>query len=109
MGKVRIMSDTMNALEKTLSRLNSDFEESIERLFTLLRIRSISTDSAYKDECQKAADHLVDDLTSIGFQAIAHETPGHPMVVAHHDGPSSAPHVLFYGHYDVQPIDPLEL
>ena len=46
---------------------------------------------------------------SIGFDASVRDTPGHPMVVGHHDGPAGAPHVLFYGHYDVQPVDPLDL
>ena len=54
-----------------------------------------------------AAEWLVADLKSIGFEASVRDTPGHPMVVAHHDG--DGPHVLFYGHYDVQPVDPLEL
>lgn len=103
------MSNTGSSLEKTLSRLDTDFDASVERLFELLRIPSISTDSAYKQDCQKAADLLVEDLQTIGFKATAHKTPGHPMVVAHHDGPSEAPHILFYGHYDVQPVDPLEL
>src|SRR5690606_37001449 len=60
-------------------------------------------------ECRRAAEWLVADLTSIGFEASVRDTAGHPMVVAHHDGPAGAPHVLFYGHYDVQPVDPLEL
>ncbi len=72
-------------------------------------MKSISTDPAYADECREAAEWLVDDLTTIGFEASVRDTPGHPMVVAHHDGPSpDSPHVLFYGHYDVQPVDPLE-
>ena len=56
-----------------------------------------------------AAEWLVADLRAIGFDAGMRDTPGHPMVVAHHDGPAGARHVLFYGHYDVQPVDPLEL
>ena len=82
---------------------------SLERLFELLRIRSISTDPAYAAECRKAAEWLVADLKTIGFDASVRDTTGHPMVVAHHDGPAGAPHVLFYGHYDVQPVDPLDL
>ncbi|WP_265516000.1 M20/M25/M40 family metallo-hydrolase [Nitratireductor luteus] len=97
----------MTDLSPVLDRLDASLDESLERLFTLLRIQSISTDPAYADECRKAAGWLVDDLRSIGFEASVRDTPGHPMVVAHHDG--EGPHVLFYGHYDVQPVDPLDL
>ena len=100
----------MPALSPVLDHLDSNLDQSLERLFSLLRIKSISTDPAYAAECRKAAEWLVDDLTTIGFEASVRDTPGHPMVVAHHDGPSpDSPHVLFYGHYDVQPVDPLEL
>jgi acetylornithine deacetylase/succinyl-diaminopimelate desuccinylase-like protein len=81
----------------------------LDRLFSLLRIRSISTDPEFAADCRKGAEWLVEDLRSIGFDASVRNTPGHPMVVAHHDGPKDSPHVLFYGHYDVQPVDPLEL
>ena len=75
-----------------------------------MRIQSISTDPAFKAECRKAAEWLVAELTSLGFEASVRDTPGHPMVVAHHAaGKAGAPHVLFYGHYDVQPVDPLNL
>ncbi|EJF90269.1 M20/M25/M40 family metallo-hydrolase [Bartonella tamiae] len=97
-------------IEKVLSRIDSNLDDSLERLFTLIRIPSISTDPTYADECVKAADLLVSDLKTLGFQASRRDTKGHPMVVAHHEGPHpNAPHVLFYGHYDVQPVDPLEL
>ena len=100
----------MPALSPVLDHLDRNLDQSLERLFSLLRIKSISTDPAYAAECRKAAEWLVDDLTAIGFEARVRDTPGHPMVVAHHDGPSpDSPHVLFYGHYDVQPVDPLEL
>ena len=92
---------------KVLNQIDNDLPDSLERLFELLRIQSISTDPAYKDECQKAADWLVSDLNSIGFNASKRETPGHPMVIGHSEGPG--PHIMFYGHYDVQPADPLEL
>lgn len=97
----------MTEVSPVLDRLDADLDESLERLFALLRIQSISTDPAYAAECLKAADWLVADLRSIGFEASVRSTPGHPMVVAHHEG--EGPHVLFYGHYDVQPVDPLDL
>ena len=100
----------MSAVQPVLDRLDRDLDASLERLFALLRIKSISTDPAYKAECRRAAEWLVEDLKSIGFDASLRDTPGHPMVVAHHPGPSrDAPHLLFYGHYDVQPVDPLDL
>ncbi len=99
----------MSAIAPVLDRLDADLDRSLDRLFDLLRIKSISTDPAYADDCRKAAEWLVADLKTIGFDAGLRVTPGHPMVVAHHGGPAGSPHVLFYGHYDVQPVDPLEL
>jgi acetylornithine deacetylase/succinyl-diaminopimelate desuccinylase-like protein len=97
----------MPALAPVLAHLDAGLDGSLERLFGLLGIKSISTDPAYAAECRRAAEWLVADLRSIGFDASVRDTPGHPMVVGHHDG--EGPHVLFYGHYDVQPVDPLEL
>ena len=95
------------SLSPVLARIDADITAATERLLDLLRIPSISTDPAHKDACQTAADWLVADLQSIGFDASKRPTPGHPMVVAHYDGPG--PHVVFYGHYDVQPVDPIDL
>ena len=100
----------MSAIVPVLARLDQNLDASIERLFELIRIPSVSTDPAHAGDCRRAAEWLVADLRSIGFDAGLRTTPGHPMVVAHHDGPSPAsPHVLFYGHYDVQPVDPVAL
>jgi acetylornithine deacetylase/succinyl-diaminopimelate desuccinylase-like protein len=99
-------------LDQVLARIDADLEASLERLFALLRIRSISTDPAYADDCRSCADWLVQDLRSIGFDAAAHGTPGHPIVVARASGGTTGQgtsSALFYGHYDVQPVDPLEL
>ena len=95
------------SLSAVLSRIDDQLPDAIERLMGLLRIQSISTDPAFAQPCQDAADWLVADLQSIGVNAEKRTTPGHPMVVGHIDGPG--PHLLFYGHYDVQPVDPLEL
>lgn len=92
-----------------LDQVDQALPQSLDRLFDLLRIDSISTDSAYADSCLKAADWIVNDLQSMGFEATRHDTPGHPMVVGHHIIKSNYPHVLFYGHYDVQPVDPIDL
>ncbi|MCG8271387.1 M20/M25/M40 family metallo-hydrolase [Aquamicrobium sp. NLF2-7] len=103
------MSKLSPVLAPVLERLDQSLNESLDRLFALLRIRSISTDPEFAADCRKGAEWLVEDLKSIGFDASVRDTPGHPMVVAHHEGPEGSPHVLFYGHYDVQPVDPLEL
>ncbi|MDQ7081291.1 MAG: M20/M25/M40 family metallo-hydrolase [Paracoccaceae bacterium] len=95
------------SLDQVLARIDADLDQSIARLMDLLRIPSISTDPAFAKDCDRAADWLVDELGGIGFKASKRQTPGHPMVVAHADGPGR--HLLFYGHYDVQPVDPLEL
>ncbi|MFD1341755.1 M20/M25/M40 family metallo-hydrolase [Litorisediminicola beolgyonensis] len=95
------------SLDAVLARIDTDFDAATDRLFDLLRVPSISTDPAYKDDCRRAAEWLVADLESLGVRATLRDTPGHPMVVGHVDGPG--PHLLFYGHYDVQPVDPLEL
>jgi acetylornithine deacetylase/succinyl-diaminopimelate desuccinylase-like protein len=92
---------------KVLAEIDRALPESLERLFKLIRIQSISTDPDFAKECRKAADWLAKDLTSMGFTASVRSTSGHPVVVGHHDG--EGPHVLFYGHYDVQPVDPLNL
>jgi len=99
------------SLPPVLARIDADLNKSMDRLMDLLRIPSVSTDPAFRDDCQKAADWLVADLISLGAQASKRQTPGHPMVVGHITPPQSAnkPHLLFYGHYDVQPVDPLDL
>ncbi|MEP2943623.1 MAG: dipeptidase [Hyphomicrobiales bacterium] len=96
------------SLDDVLKAVDDGLDDSLKRLFDLLRIKSISTDPEFKSDCQAAAEWLVDELNSIGFEASVRPTAGHPMVVAH-DKTQSGPHVLFYGHYDVQPVDPLEL
>jgi acetylornithine deacetylase/succinyl-diaminopimelate desuccinylase-like protein len=97
------------ALDPVLTAIDRELDRSIERLFALLRIPSISTDAAYRDACRRAAEWLARELAALGFEADVRATKGHPMVVAHGGPRGGAPRVLFYGHYDVQPPDPLEL
>ncbi|MEM8791442.1 MAG: M20/M25/M40 family metallo-hydrolase [Pseudomonadota bacterium] len=99
----------MTDIQAALDHLDADADPALARLFELLRFKSISTDPAYAEECAKAAAWLAEDLASMGFTARVAPTKGHPIVLAHHDGPQGAPHILFYGHYDVQPVDPIDL
>ncbi len=96
------------ALPKVLDRIDADLDASLERLFAFLRLQSVSTDPAFAGECRKAAEHVANDLAGIGFETAVRPTEGHPVVVG--KAPDGAgPRVLFYGHYDVQPVDPLNL
>lgn len=91
-----------------LDQIDQDLPQALERLSALLRIPSISTDPAHAGDVDKAADWLVAELNALGFAARKDATSGHPMVVAQ-GGAAEGPHLLFYGHYDVQPVDPLDL
>jgi acetylornithine deacetylase/succinyl-diaminopimelate desuccinylase-like protein len=105
-------SETMSQIQSVLSTLDAGTPAALDRLFELLRIESVSTDPAYAGQCRKAAEWCVATLKDIGFaDARVIDTSGHPMVVAHDREvrPAGLPHVLFYGHYDVQPADPLAL
>ncbi|MFZ0103517.1 MAG: M20/M25/M40 family metallo-hydrolase [Pseudolabrys sp.] len=98
----------MKTLDAVLNRIDQEIDHSVGRLFALLRIASVSTDPAFKDQCRAAAEHVAADLKSIGFEATVRPTAGHPVVVGKSNG-AAGPRVLFYGHYDVQPVDPLSL
>jgi len=100
----------MAAMDGVLDRIDANLPTSLDRLFELLRIESISTDPAYSGQCHAAADWMAAYLTGLGISSSVRQTDGQPMVVGHSTPGGSAPgHVLFYGHYDVQPVDPLEL
>src|SRR6201746_2820290 len=97
-------------LQPILDRIDADFDNSLERLFALLRIKSISADPEFAGDCKAAADHLAKDIATLGFATEVRPTAGHPAIVAKSACDKGAkPHVLFYGHYDVQPVDPLNL
>lgn len=100
----------MASVDTVLKTIDANADAALARLFALLRIPSISTDPAYQDACARAAGWLAAELTAIGFKADVRATAGRPMVLAHAKASrSGAPHLLFYGHYDVQPVDPLAL
>jgi len=99
------------ALPAVLAQIDRNLEASIDRLFALLRIQSISTDPAYAAQCRAAAEHVAADLRTIGFDASVRATAGHPVVIGKNPNGArrKSPRVLFYGHYDVQPVDPISL
>lgn len=98
----------MSKLEAALAHADAHLDESVARLKTLVAIKSISTDPAYAGEVRRAAEWITSELAGLGFDASVRDTMGHPAVVAH-DPAGSGAHVLFYAHYDVQPVDPLNL
>jgi len=81
-----------------------------DELFAFLRIPSVSAKSEHRDDCRAAAQFVSDALRDIGFGSTLIETPGHPIVLGEwRNAGADAPTLLVYGHYDVQPPEPLEL
>ncbi|MBV9750213.1 MAG: M20/M25/M40 family metallo-hydrolase, partial [Acetobacteraceae bacterium] len=103
-----------DSLHLVLDHLAADADGAMARWFEWLRIPSVSAQPAHAGDCRRAAEWLRGQLAGMGFETEICETPGHPIVLAHHPGPAkgasgSAPHLLYYGHYDVQPAEPLDL
>ncbi|QMW02786.1 dipeptidase [Spirosoma foliorum] len=90
--------------------LETNKQRFLDELLDLLRIPSVSADSAFKGDVRRAAEFVKDKLTAAGLdKAALYETPGHPIVYAEKIVDATLPTVLVYGHYDVQPADPYEL
>jgi acetylornithine deacetylase/succinyl-diaminopimelate desuccinylase-like protein len=103
---------TKLSITPVLADADQNLDANIARLFEFLRIPSLSADPSYRPHIIKAAHWICDELKALGCVASISETSGCPMVVAHYTPPDASaktPHALFYGHYDVQPADPLEL
>ena len=96
-------------LAAVLDRVDRNLDGSLARLCEFLRIPSVSTDPSHAGEVRRAGRWASDQLASLGFTSTLVETAGHPFVVAHHPGPGRGPRILYYGHYDMQPADPLAL
>ena len=100
----------MATIDDVLDAIDENLDRSVERLFDFVRIPSVSNDPSYARHCRRAADWLADALRGLGFTASVRETGGHPAVIARRSEPPAdgVPRILFYGHYDVQPPDPLD-
>lgn len=81
----------------------------LNQFLDFLRFGSISTDSKHKEDVLACAEWVKNKLTAIGLEAVRHEMPGYPVIVARGPRKEGRPTVLVYGHYDVQPVDPIGL
>ncbi|MDW6023301.1 M20/M25/M40 family metallo-hydrolase [Mesorhizobium sp. BAC0120] len=100
----------MSNIKKALLEVDGNLEAATAKLFELISIPSVSSDPEGKPGIEKAARWLCDKLSSLGFDARVVETAGHPLVLAHSTDHTQAdrPKLLFYGHYDVQPVGVVE-
>jgi len=95
-------SDLTSYLEQNNKRIH-------EELFEFLRIPSVSARSEHNADTARAAEWVRQSMEKAGLEARVHPTPGHPIVVGEWRGAPGAPTALVYGHYDVQPAEPLNL
>jgi len=97
-------------MEKTQEFIQSNKQKFVDELFALLRIPSVSADANFQQDVAACAQHLATHFQAIGLDAVeVIHTAGHPIVYAEKIIDTSLPTILVYGHYDVQPADPLEL
>ncbi len=97
------------ASEKVLSYLDSHRQNHVEQLCEFLRIPSISSVSAHNEDTKRAASFVSNELKELGLEVEVIDLGGHPLVYAQTEIRPDRKTLLFYGHYDVQPVDPLEL
>ncbi len=97
------------ATQTVLDHIRATRAQAHQRLMDFLSIPSVSAQPAHAADCRRAAVWARAELDAIGFTTRLVETPGHPVLLATRAGPAGAPHLLYYGHYDVQPAEPLEL
>ncbi len=95
--------------QTVLDRIRATRPQAHARLMDFLAIPSVSAQPAHAPDCRRAATWARAELDAIGFTTRLVETPGHPVLLATRKGPAGAPHLLYYGHYDVQPAEPFEL
>lgn len=97
-------------MDKTQAYIESNKERFLNELMELLRVPSISADPAYKADVQKTAEMIAENLKNSGAENVeVCATAGYPIVYGDKIFDSSLPTVLVYGHYDVQPADPIDL
>jgi acetylornithine deacetylase/succinyl-diaminopimelate desuccinylase-like protein len=97
-------------MEKTVDFINVNRDRYVDELKAYLAIPSISALPQHKDDVRRCAEWTADEMRRIGLQNVRlEETPGHPIVYGEWLGAEGAPTILFYGHYDVQPVDPVNL
>lgn len=97
--------DFKPAAMELLNRLDESFETHLNRLKEFVAIPSVSTDPQYQGEVRKACDWVKAQAVAAGLQTEVRETARHPAVVAHNGFREGLPHLLIYGHYDVQPAE----
>ncbi|MCA9072585.1 MAG: M20/M25/M40 family metallo-hydrolase, partial [Planctomycetaceae bacterium] len=95
-------------MEQVVNYLDEQADRFVEDLKELLRIPSVSADSAYQADVRRAADYVKSQLDAAGLETKLHETAGNPIVYGEWLGAEGQPTALVYGHYDVQPPDPLD-
>jgi acetylornithine deacetylase/succinyl-diaminopimelate desuccinylase-like protein len=96
-------------LDRVLKTLGHDEQAAVDRLVQFLKIPSVSTQPEHKGDVRQCAQWLAKALVGLGLDAKVMETGGHPVMVARNAHVAGRPTVLLYGHYDVQPVEPLEV